>query len=423
MKFKTIAVLGILFLSQAFFFDPKVRAEDIQSQLDGLVTQLQTNPDEMELRKKIILLTRTMPTKPVIAEGTRQMFEAALKEAKTANGPDDLNKAIADLKKVSLMVPWMGKLYWDIGIAQMHLHDFGEAKANLDLSFFTLTSVEKKEELWEKLKKLEITEGINPSSPDFIDEENAQSAVTSPEGSGKAKLVDLVAQLQKGPDSPELRKQIIQLVLKMKEKPKTPETVKTIMANAKAIVQNAQSPADFKQAADVLHQATLLAPWSGVLYYNAGVLREKANELPNAINDFNLYLLAEPNAKDSQKVMDRISADQMKLNNLQNISGVWVGPYGNITIARNEAGQYVITEPPTTNAFGQTSVHTIQAAAFTGNSLTYQDTVTDVSSNRYFVATYTLTLSSDGKQLYGSLKRKWDNGEDAGGDNVTFNRQ
>lgn len=241
--------------------------------------------------------------------------------------------------------------------------------------------------------------------------------------SAQSQLNDLVAQLQNGPDSPELRKEIIHLVSKMKKRPKTPATVDPIMAKTKAMVQNAKNPADFQRAANTLHEASLQAPWLGHLYYNLGVLREKSNALPNAIMDFNLYLLAEPNAKDRTKVLERISEDERKRHKLQDIGGVWVGPYGNLNIARDPAGQYRITQPPTTNAVGATSVHSIQSVALTGGSLTYQDTVTDVSTNRYIIVNYSLKLSSDGDQLYGSTTRKWDNGQDAGGENVTFTRQ
>ncbi len=126
--------------------------------------------------------------------------------------------------------------------------------------------------------------------------------------SSKAQLADWVAQVQKGPDSFDLRAKIIQLVLNMPKKPETPEEVDVLIGKAKAIMKDAKSPEDYKQAADVLHQALSLAPWLAEAYYDCGSAREKANDPLTAINDFKLYLLAKPHAKDRKSVMERIGS-------------------------------------------------------------------------------------------------------------------
>src|SRR5258708_2740801 len=94
----------------------------------------------------------------------------------------------------------------------------------------------------------------------------------------------------------------------MAKKPETPEEVDELMGKAKAIMKDAKSPEDYKQAAETLHQASFLAPWLSDLYYNCGVVREKAGQPLTAVNDFKLYLVGKPHAKDRKKIMEKIGA-------------------------------------------------------------------------------------------------------------------
>lgn len=240
--------------------------------------------------------------------------------------------------------------------------------------------------------------------------------------SSQDKLADLLSQLQTNPNSTELRMQIIQLVSKMSKKPQVPEDVTVLMGKAKAIIENAKSPTDYLPALDVMTRASLLAPWIGDIYYNLGVIYEKANYPAYAISDFKWYLAAKPHAKDRSSVMERIGSLQYAADkiakNIASVEGVW----GVCTITRNTAGQYEITQPPITNQFGQTSTNSFQSVVFSGNSLTFRKTVTDTASGTGFVADYSLQLSPDGSQLIGSERQMWFNGNDAGESAVTLTR-
>jgi hypothetical protein len=414
----------IIFILAGF---PALRADAVnpQVQLDDLISQLQTTPDDQDLRKKIIELSREMAEKPVMPDGVQKMYDAALKKARSAKGPEDLREAITDLNKVSLMAPWVWKVYWNLGLAQMHIRDMGNEKSNLDLSFLAMPTDEVKAKAWKELKDFEIADGIGPSSPYFIDEENKSPPVFAQlpkEGSEKPKLADLLSQLQTKPNSTELRMQIIQLVSKMSEKPQLPEDVAELLGKAKAIIKDAKSPNDYLPAADIMTQASLLAPWVGDIYYNLGVIYEKANYPAYAIIDFKWYLSVKPHAKDRASVLERIGTLQYAADkitkNTTSVEGVW----GDLTITRNTVGQYEITEPPITNQLGQTSAISFQSVVFSGNSLTYRRTATDTGSGVGFVADFSLQLSPDGSQLIGSEKRTWFNGNDAGGGAVTLTR-
>ncbi len=126
--------------------------------------------------------------------------------------------------------------------------------------------------------------------------------------SPKAQLADWVTQLQSSPQDQELRKKIIQKALTLSKPPASPEDLGELMGKAKAIMKDAKTADDYKQAVDALKQASLLAPWIGDLYYNLGVVQEKAEEPEDAVTSFNLYLLAEPHAKDRESVKERIGA-------------------------------------------------------------------------------------------------------------------
>ena len=150
-------------------------------------------------------------------------------------------------------------------------------------------------------------------------------------GGSSAQLTDLVAQLQKCPETAweegqELREQIIKLVATMPHKPELPEGLDELMGEAKAAVKNAKSPLDYNQGVDAFNQASLLAPWEADIYYNLGVVQEKAEDFERSMNSFTLYLLAKPNAKDKRQVKEKIGSLQYEVKKAD-LSGWYVYKY------------------------------------------------------------------------------------------------
>lgn len=115
-----------------------------------------------------------------------------------------------------------------------------------------------------------------------------------------------VAELQDSPDDLALRKKVISLARDLPEAPPVPDDVLVLKGKAAFVAKSAESPADYKGAVEAYNKATLLAPWVGDLYYNRGVMEEKAEMPQQAIDDFNLYLFAKPDAEDKQKVLERL---------------------------------------------------------------------------------------------------------------------
>ena len=135
-------------------------------------------------------------------------------------------------------------------------------------------------------------------------------------------LQDLTAQLQKTPADEALREKIITLALTLHPNPATPDAAIMAEGAAECAFKNAKASSDFSDAAKQDEKALLVAPWLTADYFNCGVAHEKAGENKEAIRNFNLYLLAAPNADDALAVKKRIGGCSMphrKLSKLPRI--------------------------------------------------------------------------------------------------------
>jgi tetratricopeptide (TPR) repeat protein len=124
--------------------------------------------------------------------------------------------------------------------------------------------------------------------------------------SPREQLQQLMMQLQKSPADQALREKIIALALTLNPKPATPDAASMAEGAAEYAFKNAKVNSDFSDAAKQYEKALLQAPWLAADYFNCGVAHEKAGENKEAIRNFNLYLLAAPNADDAVAVKKRI---------------------------------------------------------------------------------------------------------------------
>lgn len=141
----------------------------------------------------------------------------------------------------------------------------------------------------------------------------AVRAKSQTQPSPREQLQQYVTQLQSSPSNDALRTKIIQLALTLDPRPEIPTGAIEHEGAAEYAFKHAQSPADFTSAAAEYEQALLLAPWNAGDYYNLGMCYEKANEQPKAIAAYQLYLLAAPNAKDTDQVTKQIGALKYQL--------------------------------------------------------------------------------------------------------------
>lgn len=105
----------------------------------------------------------------------------------------------------------------------------------------------------------------------------------------------------------ELREKVIGLIAQLKPAPALPDEVVRHEGRAEAAARSAKTAADFMAAADEYRKASLLAPWVASYYFNLGIVLEKAENYGEAIRNFELYLLAAPNAPDTVDVKKKIA--------------------------------------------------------------------------------------------------------------------
>lgn len=106
----------------------------------------------------------------------------------------------------------------------------------------------------------------------------------------------------------------------------------------------AKTPADYEDAIREFEQAAKLAPDWPEIYYNLGVVQEKAKEYDKAIGNLEKYLALAPNAKDADVVRDLIYKIEFLKErgwSMEDLVGTWVGPkeVGSLTISLKKSGE------------------------------------------------------------------------------------
>jgi tetratricopeptide (TPR) repeat protein len=119
-------------------------------------------------------------------------------------------------------------------------------------------------------------------------------------------LTQYISDLQKNPNDFALRGKIIRHVQGMKQKPAIPKEVVKHEGAAEYAFKSAKNESDYLDSAKEYEKALIIAPWLARDYFNCGVAYEKAGSFKEAINYFNFYLIAAPDARDGDAVHKRI---------------------------------------------------------------------------------------------------------------------
>lgn len=123
-------------------------------------------------------------------------------------------------------------------------------------------------------------------------------------------LRQYLADLQRNPDDSALRERIIRHVRTMSPPPSVPAEVARLEGGAEYAFKNAKTESDYLDAAKEYEKVLLVAPWLAADYFNCGMAYEKGGKPKSAIASFNLYLIAEPDARDAGAVQKRIGGLQ-----------------------------------------------------------------------------------------------------------------
>lgn len=133
----------------------------------------------------------------------------------------------------------------------------------------------------------------------------AQNSLYAQASTPRQRLKEALASLQSSDDST-VRDKIIRLVRQLDPPPAVPDEVAKLTGRAVYAYKNATTPSDYEESIEAYRKALLLAPWVAKNYYNLGVVQEKAGKPTDAIQSFNWYLFAAPDASDATAVRERI---------------------------------------------------------------------------------------------------------------------
>ncbi len=146
---------------------------------------------------------------------------------------------------------------------------------------------------------------------------HASQAGKKPSGAAQDALKQHVDDLKKNPADAALREKIIKLALTMKPAPAMPEDAERNMARGTTFAQKAADLNAYKKAIAEFEAVVSSAPWLAVAYFNLGVMQEKAQMLPEAIQNLKFYLLAAPDAKNARDVKNRVYALEAEIEDMK----------------------------------------------------------------------------------------------------------
>jgi len=143
-----------------------------------------------------------------------------------------------------------------------------------------------------------------------------------------------------------LQERIITLARKLKPPPTVPEEAYRYLARGEAFAEAATDKNGFQKAATEFQAAAKVAPWMADVYYNLGLVQDKAGLYKQAMQSLELYLLVAPNASDARKVRNliykieaRIEAnhtmaikaeeEKKKEKGIESLNGIWRQYVGN----------------------------------------------------------------------------------------------
>lgn len=125
-----------------------------------------------------------------------------------------------------------------------------------------------------------------------------------------------------------LREKIFQVAARLDPPPAVPAEVERYMSRGTMAVRMSKTKEDFKNAVAEFEKALALAPWLPELYFNIGVVQEKADLPEDAIRSFKFYVLAAPSEKDAKDIQKKIYeleyANEANRRNMLSWVGTWV---------------------------------------------------------------------------------------------------
>src|SRR5580658_7691813 len=114
-----------------------------RKQLRQYVAQLQNQPDNSDLRKKIIKLALTMHPAPSIPQTAVEAEGAAEYAFTHASSKGDFDAAAKQYEKALLAAPWNAKYYLNLALCQENAGEYDKAVTNYN--FYLLAAPDAKD--------------------------------------------------------------------------------------------------------------------------------------------------------------------------------------------------------------------------------------------------------------------------------------
>lgn len=142
----------------------------------------------------------------------------------------------------------------------------------------------------------------------------AKRALAQTSTSARQQLEQYVAQLQNDSNNTALREKIVRLALTIQPPLTIPDKdhVLELLGQGKAALKSASTDDDYSGAVKIFKKAMLVAPWDANLNYDLAKAQELAKQYNDGSVSYKLYLLAAPDAKDHDTVVEKIGELEYK---------------------------------------------------------------------------------------------------------------
>lgn len=104
-----------------------------------------------------------------------------------------------------------------------------------------------------------------------------------------------------------LQGKVVNAAARIPDLPPVPEEAQDLMAQGKAALALAKTPADYAPASEAMERALMLAPWWATGHLNTALTQEGAGLWSNAAHHLRLYLQLDPQTPDRERIRQKIA--------------------------------------------------------------------------------------------------------------------
>ena len=263
---------------------PRDKAADAASrnQLATELTDFQSNPQDLTLRNKIIVLAKSLEPAPAIPLLAQDDFAKATAQLAAASSQDDFETAAQLFEQIVVLAPWYAEAYYNAADAYAKANEYDRARRNLSL----------------------YLSAVRPG----IDTQNAELLRRNLDRKQATQFQQTLQQFSANP-SDAARLHIIQLALAMGTLPDIPEEARGHYVMAVVYSNTASDNADFERAITEYKAALLIAPWWGDAYKKLAGAQTLASKYDDAIASLIFYQAIQPgDARNTQDEIYRLKA-------------------------------------------------------------------------------------------------------------------